>query len=47
MLEDEQTTWLQEHQACGDSTVCLSHLSDEWIEALSGQYQHIINSLNR
>ncbi|WP_439413140.1 lysozyme inhibitor LprI family protein [Enterobacter ludwigii] len=46
-LQDEQTTWLQKRHACGDNTVCLSHLYDDRIAALNDQYQHIVSSLNR
>ncbi|MCU6244144.1 hypothetical protein KWI10_23760 [Enterobacter asburiae] len=46
-LQDEQTIWLQKRQQCGKNTVCLSHLYDERIDTLNGQYQHIINSLNQ
>lgn len=46
-LQDEQTAWLQKRQACGDNTVCLSHLYDDRIDEFNDQYQHIVSSLNR
>jgi len=46
-LQDEQATWLQKRQQCGDNTVCLSHLYDDRIDELNDQYQHIVASLNR
>lgn len=46
-LQDEQTAWLQKRQACGDNTVCLSHLYDDRIDELNDQYQHIVASFNR
>lgn len=46
-LQDEQATWLQKRQQCGDNTVCLSHLYDKRIDELHDQYQHIVMSLNR
>ncbi|WP_439412983.1 lysozyme inhibitor LprI family protein [Enterobacter ludwigii] len=46
-LQDEQTTWLQKRQQCGDNTLCLSHLYDDRIDELNDQYQHIVASLNR
>lgn len=46
-LQDEQTAWLQKRQQCSDNTVCLSHLYDDRIDELNGQYQHIVASLIR
>lgn len=46
-LQDEQNAWLQKRQACGDNTVCLSHLYDDRIDVLNGQYQHIVTMINR
>lgn len=46
-LQQEQTAWLQKRRACGNNTVCLSHVYDERIDALNGQYQRIVNSLNQ
>jgi uncharacterized protein len=46
-LQDEQITWLQKRQQCGDNTICLSHIYDDRIDELNDQYQHIVSSLNR
>ena len=45
-LQDEQTAWLQKRRQCGDNTLCLSHIYDDRIDELNGQYQYIVASLN-